>query len=120
MVGAQSGAPRTYRATNVLSINPAHLVNGNITLTYERFTGPRRSVRVMLSGGEAASYVAVAADLNHYPALPAALNYFVGASVMAYESPIRTGVPISRPWNRFFESSDDRYFLAVQVKNGGL
>jgi hypothetical protein len=83
-------------------VNPAHVVNGNITLSYERFTGSRSSFKVILSGGEQANYLAVAFDLNYYPAPPAAVNYFIGGSFMTYESPIVTGVPVSQPWNRFF------------------
>lgn len=107
-------------ARNVLYVNPAHAVNGNITLSYERFTGSRTSFKVMLSGGEKANYVAIAFDLNYYPASPAAINYFIGGSFMMYESPIVTGVPVSQPWNRFFESPDDQYHVALQLKNGGL
>src|SRR5262245_35405799 len=91
---AQEPAPPVAGARNVLYLNPVHLAKGNITLTYERFTAPRRSFKVMLSGSEAEDYVAVAADLNYYPAPPAPLNWFIGGSVLGYESPIVTGVPI--------------------------
>jgi hypothetical protein len=116
------GAPRVHVDTvrNVLYVNPVHLLNGNVTLSYERFSGWDRSFRVTLSGGEKASYVAAAFDLSYYPAPPTAINYFIAGSLMAYESPIRTGVPVSQPWNRLFESSDDRYYVGLQVKNGAL
>lgn len=107
-------------ARNVLYVNPLHLAKGNITLSYERFTSPQRSFRVILSGSRQADYVGAAFDLSFYPAPPAAVNYFIGGSFIAYESPILTGVPISQPWNRFFESPDDRYYVGLQVKNGGV
>src|ERR1051325_8474455 len=107
-------------ASNVLYVNPVHLANGNITLSYERFTAPHKSFKVLLSGGVKTNYVAAGVDLNYYPAPPAKINYFLGGSFLMQESPIATGVPISQPWNRFSEGSDDRYFVGLEVKNGGV
>lgn len=120
IVLAQDATPPLYHYRNLLSVNPVHLANGNVTLTFERFTSDQRSFRIILSGGRKDNYVLVAADLNYYPSPRASINWFVGGSLIVYESPIVTGVPITQPWNRFSESGDDRYYVATQLKNGAL
>ena len=105
---------------NVLMINPIHLLERNYTISYVRFIKSKQSYRVTGSGSEKENYVAVAFNWNYYPALPAPINYFIGGSVIGYETPIRTGVPISRPFYRFFESGDDEYYLGLQLVNGVL
>ncbi len=105
---------------NVLYINPAHLIKGNITLGYEKFTKSRKSYKVTLSGGEKENYILVAFDVNYYMSSPSLINPFLGFSLTAYESPILTGVPVSRPFYDFSESLEDEYHLGLQVKNGIL
>ncbi|MBK5285595.1 MAG: hypothetical protein JJE25_09330 [Bacteroidia bacterium] len=105
---------------NILLINPMHLSKGNITISLEHFMSMKRSFTVTLSGGETDNYVAVECGINYYPAKPAQINYKVGISVLGYESPIRTGVPVSKPVNDFFESDEDEYYLGLQLANGGL
>jgi len=105
---------------NILYVNPAHLSKGNYTFTFERRINSVRSYQVMLSGGEKANYVAVAFGMNYYPFKPNSVNYLVGLSLMGYESPIETGVPVHSPMNEFYESGDDNYYAAFQLTNGAL
>src|SRR5205807_1373388 len=103
---------------NVLFINPVHLTKGNYTLTFERFITLNRSFKFLLSGGEKENYVSAAFEENYYPFKNSSVNYLVGISLMGYESPIATGVPIARPMNQFFESTKDQYYSAMQIVNG--
>lgn len=106
--------------TNLLNINPMHLSEGNLTLSYEKFIAAQKSFRVILSGSEKANYILVQFDVNYYTAKPASLNYFLGLGLFGYESPILTGVPVYHPFNKFSESEEDVYSLGLQVKNGIL
>ncbi len=106
--------------TNVLYFNPVHLSKGNITLSYEKFYQQQKSYKIILSGGEKANYILIAFDANYYPSYPSVINYFLGLSALGYESPIITGVPVYHSFNKFSESTDDQYYLGLQLKNGAL
>lgn len=118
--GEETAPDTKIYPSNVLYINPVHLSKGNITLSYERFTKPNKSYKVTLSGGEKENYILAAFDVNYYMSPPSLINTFLGLSFTAYESPILTGVPVSRPFYNFSESLEDEYHLGVQVKNGIL
>lgn len=109
-----------FLKTNILYFNPIHISKGNITLSYEKFIQPQKSYKITLSGGEKENYISGSFDANYYFSSPALINYFLGMSLSAYESPIITGVPVYKPFNKFSESLDDQYYVGLQLKNGAL
>ena len=104
----------------VLYVNSIHLVKNNYTLTLEKFISSERSFKIMLSGGEKENYVAASFDMLFYPCKKTSVSYLTGLSLMGYESPIETGLPVHQPMNKFFESEKDQYYSILQVVNGVL
>ncbi len=74
---------------NILMVNPIHLASCNYTFSYLRFIREKESFLITLSGSEKENYIAISADLNYYPALPSSVNYFIGGSLLGYESAIK-------------------------------
>jgi len=105
---------------HILYVNPVHLLRRNITVGYEQSGKGALSLRFSVSGGVDSQYVFLSAGVNRRIGHRAPVQYVLGVSVLGYESPIKTGVPITSPFNRFFESGTDRYFIGTQVSNGVL
>ncbi len=115
-----SSTRRGSEPGQILYLNPVHLTRGNITIGLERFVSLTTTVRMMLSGGTTEAYAFASAGMSRHLGRGSPVSFYLGASVFGYESPIETKVPISAPFNEFFESDQDQYYLGLYFTNGVL